>query len=74
MKKSRFSEEQIRQNLNMSINYLVSLLKKGWNNIQALLRQKCLLRLFPNDLYSVFRNLLSLIKLKDFVSLLRTFV
>jgi large subunit ribosomal protein L10Ae len=30
------SEEQIRQNLNMSINYLVSLLKKGWNNIKSL--------------------------------------
>jgi large subunit ribosomal protein L10Ae len=29
-------EEQIRQNLNMSINYLVSLLKKGWNNIKSL--------------------------------------
>jgi large subunit ribosomal protein L10Ae len=30
------NEEQIRQNLNMSINYLVSLLKKGWNNIKSL--------------------------------------
>jgi large subunit ribosomal protein L10Ae len=30
------SEEQIRQNLNMSINYLISLLKKGWNNIKSL--------------------------------------
>ena len=30
------TEEQIRQNLNMSINYLVSLLKKGWNNIKSL--------------------------------------
>ena len=30
------SEEQTRQNLNMSINYLVSLLKKGWNNIKSL--------------------------------------
>jgi len=30
------NEEQIRQNMNMSINYLVSLLKKGWNNIKSL--------------------------------------
>lgn len=30
------TEEQIRQNLAMSINYLVSLLKKGWNNIKSL--------------------------------------
>ena len=30
------NEEQIRQNLNMSINFLVSLLKKGWNNIKSL--------------------------------------
>jgi large subunit ribosomal protein L10Ae len=30
------TEEQIRQNLNMSINYLISLLKKGWNNIKSL--------------------------------------
>ena len=30
------TEEQIRQNLNMSIKYLVSLLKKGWNNIKSL--------------------------------------
>jgi large subunit ribosomal protein L10Ae len=30
------TEEQIRQNMNMSINYLVSLLKKGWNNIKSL--------------------------------------
>ena len=30
------TEEQIRQNLNMSINFLVSLLKKGWNNIKSL--------------------------------------
>jgi large subunit ribosomal protein L10Ae len=29
-------EEQIRQNLNMSINYLVSLLKKNWNNVKSL--------------------------------------
>ena len=28
------TEEQIRQNLNMTINLLVSLLKKGWNNIK----------------------------------------
>ncbi len=30
------NEEQIRQNLITSINFLVSLLKKGWNNISAL--------------------------------------
>lgn len=30
------NEDQIRQNLAMSINYLVSLLKKGWNNIKSL--------------------------------------
>jgi large subunit ribosomal protein L10Ae len=30
------SEEQIRQNLNTAINFLVSLLKKGWNNIKSL--------------------------------------
>jgi large subunit ribosomal protein L10Ae len=28
--------EQIRQNLNMSINFLVSLLKKGWQNVKSL--------------------------------------
>ena len=31
-----FTDEQIRTNLNMSINYLVSLLKKGWNNVKSL--------------------------------------
>lgn len=30
------TEDQIRQNLTMAINYLVSLLKKGWNNIKSL--------------------------------------
>ena len=30
------TEEQIRQNLNISVNFLVSLLKKGWNNINSL--------------------------------------
>lgn len=30
------TEEQIRQNIAISINYLVSLLKKGWNNIKSL--------------------------------------
>ena len=30
------TEEQIRQNLNISVNFLVSLLKKGWNNIKSL--------------------------------------
>lgn len=30
------SEEVIRQNLTMSINFLVSLLKKGWQNIGTL--------------------------------------
>ena len=32
----KLTEEQIRQNLNISINYLVSLLKKGWNNLKSL--------------------------------------
>jgi large subunit ribosomal protein L10Ae len=32
----KMNEEQIRQNLIMSINYLISLLKKGWNNIGSL--------------------------------------
>ena len=30
------NEEQLRQNLLMSINFLISLLKKGWNNISGL--------------------------------------
>ena len=30
------TEEQIRQNLNMTINLLISLFKKGWNNIKSL--------------------------------------
>ena len=30
------TEDQIRQNLNMTINFLISLLKKGWNNIKSL--------------------------------------
>ena len=30
------TEEQIRQNMNISVNFLVSLLKKGWNNINSL--------------------------------------
>jgi large subunit ribosomal protein L10Ae len=30
------TEEQIRHNVNMSINYLISLLKKGWNNVKSL--------------------------------------
>jgi large subunit ribosomal protein L10Ae len=30
------TEDQIRQNLTLAINYLVSLLKKGWNNIKSL--------------------------------------
>ena len=30
------NEEQIRHNLNMTINYFVSLLKKGWNNVKSL--------------------------------------
>lgn len=32
----KMNEDQIRQNLIMSINFLVSLLKKGWTNISAL--------------------------------------
>ena len=30
------SEEQLRQNITMSINFLVSLLKKGWQNVKTL--------------------------------------
>jgi len=30
------SEEQLRQNINMSVNFLVSLLKKGWQNVRTL--------------------------------------
>lgn len=30
------SEEEIRQNLTMSINFLVSLMKKGWQNVGTL--------------------------------------
>jgi large subunit ribosomal protein L10Ae len=30
------TEEQIRQNINTSVNFLVSLLKKGWQNIRTL--------------------------------------
>jgi len=29
------TEEQVRQNITMSLNFLVSLLKKGWNNIKT---------------------------------------
>lgn len=32
----KMNDEQIRQNLITAINFLVSLLKKGWNNISAL--------------------------------------
>ena len=34
--KMNMTPEQLRQNINMSINFLVSLLKKGWNNIRTL--------------------------------------
>ena len=30
------NEDDLRQNINTSINYLVSLLKKGWQNIRTL--------------------------------------
>ena len=30
------TEDQIKQNLDLTINFLVSLLKKGWNNIKSL--------------------------------------
>lgn len=30
------SEDNIRQNLNMAINFLVSLMKKGWQNVGTL--------------------------------------
>ena len=31
----KMSEEEIRQNILMSLNFLVSLLKKGWHNIKV---------------------------------------
>ena len=34
--KANQSEEEIRQNLTMSINFLVSLMKKGWQNVGTL--------------------------------------
>eukprot|EP00826_Nyctotherus_ovalis_P049532 TRINITY_DN59_c0_g2_i1.p1 TRINITY_DN59_c0_g2~~TRINITY_DN59_c0_g2_i1.p1 ORF type:complete len:256 (+),score=129.94 TRINITY_DN59_c0_g2_i1:25-768(+) len=37
------SEEQVRQNVTMSLNFLVSLLKKGWNNVKT-----CLLYTSPS--------------------------
>jgi len=33
---ANLTEEELRQNINMSINFLVSLLKKGWQNIRTL--------------------------------------
>ena len=32
----KMSEEQIRQNITMACNFLVSLLKKQWNNVKSL--------------------------------------
>eukprot|EP00825_Cyclidium_porcatum_P043561 TRINITY_DN620_c0_g1_i2.p1 TRINITY_DN620_c0_g1~~TRINITY_DN620_c0_g1_i2.p1 ORF type:complete len:216 (+),score=42.49 TRINITY_DN620_c0_g1_i2:327-974(+) len=32
----KLNEDQIRQNLNTSVNFLISLLKKGWQNIASL--------------------------------------
>ena len=32
----KMTEEELRQNINMSVNFLVSLLKKGWQNIKTL--------------------------------------
>lgn len=32
----KLNPEELRQNINMAINYLVSLLKKGWQNIRTL--------------------------------------
>lgn len=31
----KMTEEQIKQNIMMSLNFLVSLLKKGWHNIKV---------------------------------------
>jgi large subunit ribosomal protein L10Ae len=31
----KFTEEQLRQNILMGLNFLVSLLKKGWHNIKS---------------------------------------
>ena len=30
------TEDEIRKNLNMAVNFLVSLLKKGWQNVKSL--------------------------------------
>lgn len=32
----KLSEEQLRQNITMGINFLVSLMKKGWQNVGTL--------------------------------------
>lgn len=34
--KADMDEEALRQNINLSINFLISLLKKGWQNIRTL--------------------------------------
>ena len=34
--KDHLTEDEIRTNLTMSVNFLVSLLKKGWNNVKSL--------------------------------------
>jgi len=33
---AEMDDEQIRQNINMALNFLVSLLKKGWHNVKAI--------------------------------------
>jgi len=32
----KLNAEELRHNINMSINYLISLLKKGWQNIRTI--------------------------------------
>lgn len=33
---TNMSEEELRQNITLAINFLVSLLKKNWNNVRTL--------------------------------------
>ena len=33
--REELTDEQLRQNINMALNFLVSLLKKGWHNMKT---------------------------------------
>jgi large subunit ribosomal protein L10Ae len=44
------TEDQLRQNITMAINFLVSLLKKGWNNVKGLVLKTTMgkpIRIYP---------------------------